>query len=118
VSVSDRERTIADALVDPAWVGGVRHLIEILSAYRRGPDWSPSKLLLRMKELGRGSAYKRLGFLAEEVLDEQPLLVAACLQAKTTGVIRLDPAVSSRGHMVKRWGLWVNANVADGQDSA
>ena len=118
VSVSDRERTIVDALVDPAWVGGVRHLIEILAAYRRGPDWSPSKLLLRMKELGRGSAYKRLGFLAEEVLDEQPSLVAACLQAKTTGVIKLDPAVSSRGHMVKRWGLWVNANVAEGQDSA
>jgi predicted transcriptional regulator of viral defense system len=118
VSVSDRERTIVDALVDPAWVGGVRHLIEILAAYRRGPDWSPSKLLLRMKELGRGSAYKRLGFLAEEVLDEQPSLVAACLKAKTTGVIKLDPAVSSRGHMVKRWGLWVNANVAEGQDSA
>jgi hypothetical protein len=31
-----------------------------------------------MKELGRGSAYKRLGFLAEEVLDEQPSLVIFC----------------------------------------
>jgi len=118
VSVSDRERTIADALVDPTWVGGIRHLSEILTTYRRGPDWSPSKLLMRMKELGRGSAFKRLGFLAEELLDEQSALVTACTQAKTSGVIRLDPAISSRGHLVKKWGLWVNTSLADDQAPA
>jgi predicted transcriptional regulator of viral defense system len=117
VSVSDRERTIADALVNPDWVGGVRHLIEILTTYRRGPDWSPSKLLTRMKELGRGSAYKRLGFLAEEVLDAQPALVAKCARAKTSGVIKLDPAVASRGHLVKRWGLWANVGMAEKRDA-
>jgi predicted transcriptional regulator of viral defense system len=118
VSVSDRERTIADGLVDPSWVGGVRHLIEILATYRSGPDWSPPKLLTRMKELGRGAAYKRLGFLAEQVLGGEPTLVAACSRAKATGAIKLDPAISSRGHLVKRWGLWVNANVSEAEDSA
>ena len=117
MSVSDRERTIADALVDPSWVGGIRHLSEILATYRRGPDWSPTKLLMRMKELGRGSAYKRLGFLAEEVLDEQSALATACTQAKTTGVIKLDPAISSRGHLVKKWGLWVNTSLTEVRDS-
>jgi predicted transcriptional regulator of viral defense system len=72
---------------------------------------------MRMKELGRGSAYKRLGFLAEEVLDEQSALATACTQAKTTGVIKLDPAISSRGHLVKKWGLWVNTSLTEVRDS-
>jgi len=116
VSVSDRERTIVDALIDPSWVGGARHLIEILVAYRRGPDWSPAKLLARMAELGRGAAYKRLGFLAEEVLDGGQPLVSACLDAKTAGTIKLDPTVPARGRLVKRWGLWVNAGLAEGEE--
>lgn len=113
VLVSDRERTLGDALVDPSWVGGARHLIEILVAYRRGPDWSPPKLLARLAELGRGAAYKRLGFLAEEVLDGGEALVSACLEAKTAGTIKLDPAVPARGRLVKRWGLWVNATLGE-----
>ena len=117
VPVSDRERTIADALVNPAWVGGVRHLVEILATYRRGPDWNPSKLLARMKELGRGSAYKRLGFLAEQVLDEELALIAECDRAKTSGVIKLDPAVPSRGHLVRKWGLWANIDLTEKRDA-
>lgn len=118
VSVSDRERTIADALVDPGWVGGMRHLIEILATYRRGPDWSPEKLLARVNEIGKGSAYKRLGFLAENVLGGEPSIVAACSRAKSTGAIKLDPAISSRGHLLRRWGLWVNTTVVEEDDSA
>ena len=117
VPVSDRERTIADALLDPAWVGGVRHLVEILATYRRGPDWSPPKLLARMKELGKGAAFKRLGFLAEQVLDGELALVAECASAKTSGVIKLDPAVPSRGRLVKRWGIWANIDLTDNRDT-
>jgi predicted transcriptional regulator of viral defense system len=118
VSVSDRERTIADSLIDPAWVGGVRHLVEILGTYRHGPDWNPPKLLSRMEELGRGAAYKRLGFLTEDVLGGEPSIIEACLRAKTAGAIKLDPAVSSRGRLVKKWGLWVNARTSEHEDSA
>jgi predicted transcriptional regulator of viral defense system len=117
VSVSDRERTIADALVDPTWVGGARHLMDILNAYRRGPDWSPTKLLARMAELGRGAAYKRLGYLAENVVDGGRTIVDACLKAKTKGAIKLDPAVAAPGRLVKRWGLWVNAGLSKSDES-
>lgn len=117
VSISDRERTIADALADPAWVGGGRHLVEILRAYRRGSDWNPTKLLARMKELGRGAAYKRLGLLAEEVLDAGPAVISSCLDGKTAGAIKFDPAVAARGHLVRRWGLWVNSSLGEEEDS-
>jgi predicted transcriptional regulator of viral defense system len=116
VAISDRERTIADALIDPAWVGGVRHLIEILIAYRRGAEWNPTKLLARMAELGRGAAYKRLGFLAEKVLDAGEAVVAACLAAKASGTIKLDPGVAGSGPLVKRWGLWVNVRLAGDEE--
>jgi predicted transcriptional regulator of viral defense system len=117
VSVSDRERTIADAMVDPTWVGGARHLIDILNAHRRGPDWNPPKLLARMAELGRGAAYKRLGYLAENVVDGGRALIDACLKARTKGAIKLDPAVAAPGRLVKRWGLWVNAGLSASEEA-
>jgi hypothetical protein len=74
--------------------------------------------LARVNEIGKGSAYKRLGFLAETVLGGEPSIVAACSRDKTTGAIKLDPAIWSRGHLVRRWGLWVNTRVAEEDDSA
>jgi predicted transcriptional regulator of viral defense system len=115
VLVSDRERTIADGLLDPTWLGGARHLIQVLTAYRRSPEWNSSRLLARLAELGRGAAYKRLGFLAEHVLDGAPSLIAACLDAKSAGLIKLDPALSDRGRLVKRWGLWVNTGLPESE---
>jgi predicted transcriptional regulator of viral defense system len=118
LAVSDRERTIVDALIDPAWVGGMRHLVEILTTYRRSAEWNPTKLLKRMGEIGRGAAYKRLGFLTEKVLDANKTVIAACLAAKSAGTIKLDPGVAGRGPHVKRWGLQVNVDVTAGEDSS
>ncbi len=111
VAVSDRERTIADALIAPDWVGGSRHLIEILTNYKQSTHFSPTKLLARVAELGKGSAYKRLGFLVERLFGADDVIVPACLKGKSAGVIKLDPAIASRGKLVKRWGLWVNIEV-------
>lgn len=111
VAVSDRERTIVDALLDPSWVGGVRHLSEMLVTYRRGATFDAKKLLRRAAELRRGAAFKRLGYLAETALDGESAIVAACLAARSSGTIKLDPAVASRGRLLKRWGLWVNVDV-------
>lgn len=63
--MSDRERTIADALASPHWVGGVRHLAEILTAYGESGERDFSKLIARLDQRGRGAAFKRLGYLAE-----------------------------------------------------
>jgi len=111
VAVSDRERTIVDALIDPGWVGGVRHLAEMLTSYRRSTHFEPNKLRERLTEAGSGAAYKRMGYLAETLLPDAIAIVEAALAHRSQGVIRLDPAVKSRGPMSKRWGLWINADV-------
>jgi len=108
VAVSDRERTLADALAAPGWVGGVRHLADLLPAYRESRHWNPTRLLNRVDELGRGAAFKRLGFLAEMLLPGAEQVVRVCLAKRTAGIIKLDPSVSTRGRLNKRWGLWVN----------
>jgi len=113
VPLSGPERTIADALVDPAWLGGVRHLADILRAHRETKSWRPVKLIAELDASGTGAAFKRLGFLAEALeLDAQAIIDAAGTR-KTTGIVKLDPAIRSRGRLLKRWGLWVNASVRE-----
>lgn len=117
VSVSGRERTLVDALVDPSWVGGVRHLAEILISYRDNAHFDIAKLLVRLDEVGNGAAYKRMGFLAEALWPDATAVLDAARVRRTKGIIRLDPSVKSRGRMSKRWGLWINVTVKPGLDT-
>jgi predicted transcriptional regulator of viral defense system len=111
IAVSDRERTIADALALPSWVGGIRHLAEILRSYRFAREWNPNRLLERVGEVDSGAAFKRLGYLVETVLSGEPVLVDAALARRSAGVVKLDPAVAGRGRLTKRWGLWLNVRL-------
>ena len=113
VPVSNRERTIADAFVDPSWVGGIRQLAEILRTYRASKEWAPAVLLRELTLVGTGAAFKRLGFLAEILLARDRRLIEAARARRTTGIVKLDPAIRTRGKLSKRWGLWVNASVRD-----
>lgn len=111
VPVSDPELTLADALGNPSWMGGVRHLAEVLSTYRESSHWQANKLVMRVKERGSGAAFKRLGWLTEHMFPEEHSLVATCLANITKGVVSLDPAVTTPGHIVSRWALRVNVDV-------
>src|SRR5712692_4778679 len=111
VAVSGRERTIADALAAPKWVGGVRHLGQIMEAYRASREFNAQKLVGETARLGKGSALKRLGYLAETLWPDLPDLTRAARAPLPKGVIKLDPAVDARGRLNKRWGLWVNVTL-------
>jgi len=111
VPVSDRETTLADALAVPAWVGGVRHLADMLAAYRTSTNWSPSRLMQCLEALGSGAGFKRLGFLGEALFPEATSLIAACRSHRTSGNVKLDPGVKGRGRLSKRWGLWANVTL-------
>ncbi len=108
IALSDRERTIADALANPSWVGGVRHFVEILRTYRESKEWNPSRLIERVEEVGSGASFKRLGYLAETVLKPDRTIVKEALARRTSGVVKLDPAIADRGRINTRWGLSVN----------
>lgn len=117
VAVSDRERTIADALAAPGWVGGVRHLAEILGAYRRSREWSAERLVARVAETGSGAAFKRLGYLTETFLGGDSHIVERALAGRTNGVIRLDPEIPGKGRLSTRWRLWKNVELDEGEAS-
>lgn len=108
VRVASPERMLVDALVDPARVGGFRHLAEIFSAYRESPHASDTKLAAELRATGNGAAHKRAGLLAEHLWPKARWLARQANAGRTKGFARLDPAVSRRGRMSRRWGLWLN----------
>lgn len=111
VAVSDREHTLADGLASPEWVGGVRHLADMLATYRASREWNPARLLSAVRSLHRGSAMKRLGYLAETLWPGETEIPKAALKARSAGLVRLDPAIRAAGRISKRWGLRVNASI-------
>jgi predicted transcriptional regulator of viral defense system len=118
VAASDRERTIIDALVHPHWVGGVRHLVEIMTTYRESKQFDARTLLAQAEKHGTGSAFKRLGLLAELLWPGEKAVVDFAYRHRSKGAIRLDPSVKGRGKLSKRWGLWVNVAIdGAGRDS-
>lgn len=108
IRVSNRERTIADALAIPGWVGGVRHLSEILHAYRESKEWNPNRLIKSLEEIGTGASFKRLGYLVETIWKSDPDLVDHAFARRTSGVVKLDPGIPERGRINSRWGISVN----------
>ena len=109
--ISSPERTIADACLDPHWVGGMRHLAQIVAEYRDSKGASADRLVEELFVIGKGAAWKRAGFLAELVWPEASVVVRAALRERSAGVVRLDPTIPNRGRMNRRWGLWINAEL-------
>ena len=110
VSVSDRERTLVDALMDPGWVGGMRHLAEILVSSKYSPHFDVPKVLARLNEVGNEPPTS--GWVPRRsTWPDATALLDAARERRTKGVIRLDPSVKSRGRMNKRWGLWINVAI-------
>jgi len=111
VAVSNRERTLADGLLTPSWLGGIRHLAEILEEYRGSSAWNPDRLISELSEVGTGAAFKRLGYLIEALKLNAPEVIVSAAAKQTRGIVRLDPSIPGRGKLLKRWGLWINATV-------
>ncbi len=108
LSVSGPERTLVDGARNTGWVGGARQLFDMLAAYRERKDATEAALVEQLEKHGNGAAAKRLGFIAQERWPDAQLLIQKCHQLQTSGTIKLDPAVSAKGHLETRWGLWRN----------
>ena len=59
--------------------------------------------------LGRGTIFKRLGYLAERAGLVDRSFVDACSERVSSGLSRLDPAGPRDGGIVSRWNLRVNS---------
>ena len=111
VRVSSRERTIVDALRDPAWLGGIRHVSESLQRYLEHSGGNVTGLLQEIRRFRPAAPAKRLGWLLEAIDVGGGTVLDDLLALRSTGYIKLDPAVRSRGRLSKRWRLWINADV-------
>ena len=109
VDVSDPHRTIVDALDVPAAAGGALHASELLEAYFERRDAAPERLVEYGDRLGRGTIFKRLGYLAERAGLADWSFVDACHERVSSGISRLDPAGPRGGRIVSRWNLRVNS---------
>lgn len=113
--VSTPERTVVDALRHPAWVGGIRHLGDVLGTYAGSVPDAEAKLVAELCRSGNGAAHKRAGYLAEQLWPEATGLIEIAWAGRTAGVVKLDPSIKGRGRMTRKWGLWINAEVETGR---
>lgn len=111
VPVSGRERTLIDCLRSPELGGGIRHLAQMLQEYGRSSERDFKRLIEVAEGAASGAAWKRLGYLGELLWPQDTTLAEHARRHATTGNIRLDPAISKRGKLVKRWRLWLNVDL-------
>jgi predicted transcriptional regulator of viral defense system len=118
VLVSGPERTLLDGLHAPELCGGGRHLVQWLQAYgeSRGRDFDV--LVSVAKVTASGAAWKRLGYVAEQLWPAETGVVDTARKHLSTGNARLDPSVRRRGRLVTRWRLWVNVELDQLGDKA
>jgi len=108
--VTDREKTIVDALDLPKNVGGIGIIASALRSHWK--DLDEDRLQTYAARIGNSAVAKRLGFLLETLgLGNVESLRAAIRRA--AGYPRLDPTLPARGKYNRRWGLLINAKVTE-----
>jgi predicted transcriptional regulator of viral defense system len=106
ISISDPSRTIVDLLDDPSLGGGMRPTKDILSEYLRSKYRDLKKLGEYALQLNNRTAFKRLGFLIEELAPNESKILEFCRNEMSKGNSQLDPELPSR-NLITRWRLWV-----------
>jgi predicted transcriptional regulator of viral defense system len=108
--ITDREKTVLDALDRPDLCGGLPVVAGALAS-SDGLDWD--KLDQYLKRFESGAIYKRLGYLAETlevpVRDNIPRLAGWRRQC-SKGVALLDPRGPRKGPIDTRWRVRINAS--------
>ena len=112
VRLSSIERTVADGLATPSWVGGFRHLVDILNSALNTGSLDVRRLSNELVANKSGAAFKRLGYLAETLWPQRSDILTMMGPHLTSGVVRLDPNLPKRGRLSTRWLLWINTTVS------
>ena len=105
IAVADPSRTMLDILDDPRFGGGIRFVQDVLREYLGSEHKDLPLLLTYAKRLGRGTVFKRLGYLLEQAGGSKKV-VAECEKQISKGPTQLDPSRPGK-RMATRWGLWL-----------
>jgi len=109
VEIADPSRMVIDILDSPRFGGGGRHTIDIMRQYWYSDKHNPDLLFDYAMRYKRGSVFKRLGFLAEEVrapVSEE--WIQSCRNNLSKGISNLDPDAPVAGKIISKWNLRIN----------
>jgi len=117
-TVTDREKTLVDALDHPELCGGIGQVIAMLPAAVPAVNWDRVEEYL--KRLGSGAAYKRLGLLVEHLGEKVHIpgragRIERWRSLLTGGYAPLEPRRPMTGPASARWRVRLNVpGVLDG----
>jgi predicted transcriptional regulator of viral defense system len=119
VVVTDREKTLVDALDRPDLCGGMRQVAEMLPEAARGVRWETVEAYL--EKMGSGALYKRLGFLVETLgekarVPEREWRLERWRAHLTGGHAPLEPGGPAEGPVNARWRVRVNVSAMAGEE--
>ena len=109
VEIADPSRMVIDILDLPRFGGGGRHTIDIINQYWHSEICDQNLLLNYALRYKRGSVFKRLGFLAEEL--NAPVSkewYETCHKKISKGISYLDPDGPAKGKIISKWNLCIN----------
>lgn len=113
VKVSGVERTLVDGCRNPSWVGGGRHLAEIFRAAITDGNVGEAALLKELRHAATGAALGRIGVLCERYWPGATSVTKYALAHRGAGYVKFDPAVTGRGRLTRRWGVWINVSLPE-----
>lgn len=111
ILVSDPARTVIDMLSNPEVGGGIQHVIDCLRQHCMSADFKQDLLLDYGDRLNNRAVFKRLGYLASQVLGEDHPLVEACASRLSKGNAQLDPSLKGET-LITRWRIFVPSGIA------
>lgn len=109
--VTDREKTLVDALDHPELCGGGGLVIDMLPAAGQAVNWDRVEEYLQ--RLGSGAAYKRLGLLVERLekkisIPDRERRIERWYAHRTGGYAPLEPGGTANGPVDARWRVRLN----------
>lgn len=109
VTVSDKERTLLDALRQPQYAGGIPEVAKALWISRDGVKIQ--RLLDYAQHFSSGALRRRLGFLLELYQMASAAQLEPLRSKLTSTYDRLDPTLPKSGSFHSRWRLQLNVGI-------
>lgn len=104
IQVTDREKTVVDAVDRPDLAGGIRQLVEVLQDHWQELNWTQIDIYLA--RFHSGAVIKRLGYLVD-VLDlpipERAQRLQRWRSQLGAGIVLLEPGSQPAGVTLRRW---------------
>lgn len=113
VLIADIHKTIIDILNDPQIGGGGRHTIDIVKSYLQNKNADPEILWQYAEKLNRGAVFKRLGFIADKLIQPSPEWLGKIQTKIKSGIIKFDPSGPNTGPINTKWKIRINIPLED-----